>query len=133
MVVVSVESIDYRIFGDGTAIVQSCNDFSPILLPRNCVTLNGWRVYVPHLGIAVSANVFNASLIPYSLHSISLFPANWTSNLKYLVFEFGSQLESILNLSFVSSKLRSLFLSSTVHFIGGGAHNYCFILDVNLP
>jgi hypothetical protein len=136
--VVSVESIDYRIFGDNTAIVQSCQDSTPMLLPRNCIASSVRRISVTQLRIAGSARVINTLLIPYSLHIVSLFPASRTGNLKYLVFEFGSELESISDSAFAFSSLRSLFFPPTLRFIGWyayehGSPSHAFILDVNLP
>jgi hypothetical protein len=95
MIVVSVESIDYRIFGDGTAIIQSRN------------------------------NSVKAILIPYSIHTISSCPRTDPMKFESLVFEFESELRSIGGESFYRSSLRSLFLPPTVHFIGEDAFKGC--------
>jgi hypothetical protein len=118
-------SIDYRIFGDGTAIAQSCDDSTPIFLPRNCVAFKGMRVSVAHLRIPDFAIVVNTILIPYSLHATSLFNAHWIRHLKYLVFEFSSELKSISDSMFASSRLRSRFFPPTVGFISCSPDTRC--------
>jgi hypothetical protein len=112
MSVVSVDLIDYRIFGDAKAIIRSWNCSITLALPRNCVAANGHHVTVIDLRGGALSTVVKAILIPYSLHTISGSPNTCTENIGYLVFEFGSRIQSIPNLAFTFSRLRSVFFSA---------------------
>jgi hypothetical protein len=72
---------------------------------------------VAHLRLRPFRAFPEAILIPYSIHTISGFCKGQAKALESLVFEFGSDLQSITDSSFSRSPLRSLFFSSTVRFI----------------
>jgi hypothetical protein len=63
-------------------------------------------------------------LISYSLRTISSFWAYWACNLESLVFEFGSELRSIV-VECIKACLVSLFLPRTVSFLGDCNCNNC--------
>jgi hypothetical protein len=112
MGVVSLASIDYRIFADNKAMIQSVNNSVTIALPRNCVPANGRRVTITHLRLGALPNIARAIVIPYSLHAIFGFHYTCLRELKYVVFEFGSEFQSITDSAFRCSGLRSLFFSA---------------------
>jgi hypothetical protein len=134
MQVVSVDSIEYRILCDGTAIIQPWNNSVTIARPRNCVAVNGTRVSVTNLEFAASATVVRTILIPHSLHVISGFHGSRLENLKYLIFESGNELQSITDSNFHFSRHRLLFFPPSVH---RPVFLYpmwlTFILDIDLP
>jgi hypothetical protein len=101
MIVASVESIIYRIFGDGQAIIEYWNNSVSIARPRNCIAVNGDRLSVVDLLTSALTHVVRAIIIPYSMHTISGFQAIYADKLEYLVFEFGSEFRSITNRPFV--------------------------------
>jgi hypothetical protein len=86
MSVVSLASIDYRIFADDKAIIQSWNNSVTLALPRNCVPVNGRRVTLAHLRLGALPNIARAIVIPYSLHTILDFPYSYLGELRYVVF-----------------------------------------------
>jgi hypothetical protein len=82
MEVVSVQSIDYHILCDGKLIIESCNDSTVTILPRNYVPVNGIRATVTHLGRMSCPTVTKKILIPYSLQTISIFGTYQTIHLE---------------------------------------------------
>jgi hypothetical protein len=69
--------------------------------------------------------VIKAIFIPYSLPTISAFYVYDVRQLKYAVFEFGSELQSITDLEFASSGITSLFFPASVRVIGYRAFAGC--------
>jgi hypothetical protein len=117
MDVISVKSIDDRILCDYKAIIQSL-DNSITVLPRSAIPFKGTHVSVTHLRATAFPSVIEAILVPYSVHTISGCEVSQTMKLQYLVFEFESELRSILNLPFTHSGLTSLFFPTSIRFIG---------------
>jgi hypothetical protein len=85
MIVVTVESIGYRRFGDGKAIIEFWTNSITISLPRNCIAVNGDRFFVTDLRAKALSEVVKAIVIPYSLHSICGFYGPYRKALEYLV------------------------------------------------
>jgi hypothetical protein len=76
IVSVRVESIDYRIFGYGQAIIQSWHNAITTILPRHCAMFHGTRVSIADLRITGFGTVVRTILIPYSMHTTDpVFPA----------------------------------------------------------
>jgi hypothetical protein len=117
MEAVFADSIEYGILCDSKAGVQSWNDDITTLLPRNSVAFSGTRVPIAHLRTSWFTEDVETVLIPYSLHTISCFDLNESNQLEYLVFECGSELQSISALGFALARLRSLFIPRTLRFI----------------
>jgi hypothetical protein len=124
MKVVSVESTDYRILCDDTAIIQSSKNPITAFFPPNSVAFNGTRISVTHLPPVTFTPLVKIIVIPYSLRAISDLngPNALSSNsppteLEYLVFEFGSELQSICYFAFAKLQLRSLFFPPSVCFL----------------
>jgi hypothetical protein len=129
MFVVSVESIEYRKLCDRNAIIESWNHSITTFFPRNCIPFNGIRISVTHLSIRDFTAVVKTILIPYSLRVICMKSndPSWSDtlldvrappeDLEYLVFEFGSGLQSITDSPFAGSRLKSLFFPASVRFI----------------
>jgi hypothetical protein len=122
---ISVDSIDYRILCNDTSLIQSWNDSITEIFPRNCVSVNGTRIGVTALWGATFATVVKTLPIPYSLQAISDCRATQSTDLEYLVFEFGSELQAIADSRFARSKLASLFLPCSLRFIGPGCFEGC--------
>jgi hypothetical protein len=114
MMEVSFGSIEYLIISQSEAAVQSCSDSVETLLPRNCLAFCGNRVRVVHLEANRVLQYTETFLIPYSLSAI--FWGGWAIQLKYLVFEMGSELWSIDYLNFQG--FSSIFVPQSVRFIG---------------
>jgi hypothetical protein len=125
LVSVSVELIDYLISCDGKAIIQFWNESTINLLPRNCVIFHGHRIPLYHLRAPSLTSDVKTILIPYSLHTMSSFRFSAVRELEYLVFEFGSGLQSIFDLNFTHSRLVSLFFPPSVRFIGPCTFDGC--------
>jgi hypothetical protein len=125
MSMIVIDSIDYRLFYDGNAVIQSCNELITALIPRNCVIFNGVPVSVTHLQSVSLAGPVKTLLIPNSLHTISDFDRSEPGKLEYLVFESGTELDSIPFSAFSRCCLPSLFLPRSVRFIGETAFAYC--------
>jgi hypothetical protein len=142
MLPLSVESIKYRILCDRHAIIQSCENFITTVLPRNCIPFKGTRISVTRLRTPAVMPFIRTLLIPYSLHAISakndsgtagsdpLFEAGaffriHSNQFEHLVFEFGSELQSITGSPFAGSRLTSLFLPPPVRFICPGHFARC--------
>jgi hypothetical protein len=109
MDLVSLDSINYRRFCDCKAIIQSWNNPIAKVFHRNCIAFNGTRISVSHLRTTTVTRGVKIILISYSLHTISGFNRSETSELESLVFEFGSELQSMTDSVFSYSRLRSLF------------------------
>jgi hypothetical protein len=118
-------TIDYHIFSDGTAIVQSFSNFITTLVPRNCLPFNGILISVIHLLTPATMSFVNTVLIPYSLQSISVTRICSLIRSKSLVFEFESDLRSFGRSTFVHSEFISLFFLPSLHFIGRIAFHDC--------
>jgi hypothetical protein len=119
--------IEYRIVCNCQAIVQSLNNSITIAIPRNCVAVNGTCFSVAHLRVRALPTILRTIVIPYSLHTIfGLSPLQThMRELEYLVFEFGSELQSISDWAFASSSFRSVLFPATVRFIGQSAFYNC--------
>jgi hypothetical protein len=65
------------------------------LPPRNYAIFNGTRISIAHLRTAGFSDGGETLLIPYSLQTISGFDCDRASKFKYLIFGFGSELQSI--------------------------------------
>jgi hypothetical protein len=122
---ISVDSINYCIFGDGKAAIESCDDYIATFLPRNCVAINGHHFSVAHLRAARFSDVVKAIMIPHSLYTIFGSSFSQTSKLEYLIFESESELYSISDSTLARSRLRSLFLPPTLRFLETQAFSYC--------
>jgi hypothetical protein len=125
MDLVSVDRMDYRIFCDYKAIIQSWHNSTTTVFLRNCISFNGTRVSIDHLRPAGLTNDVKTLFVPYSLHTISGFHVCKTIALEYLVFEFGSELQSITDSCFGHSALRLLFFPPSVRFLGENVFHHC--------
>jgi hypothetical protein len=140
MVMVSDESIDYRKLCDRNAVIEPWKNSIITILPRNCVPFNGIRLSVTDLRTSAITPFVQTILIPYSLYTISKNASRTTlsdavgtiyldvirpKQLRYLVFEFGSELQSITDAPFAKSRLTSLFIPPTLRFIGPSAFFDC--------
>jgi hypothetical protein len=116
MSLVTVESIRYRIISEAKAIIDSWREPIPTPLSRNRVAFNGIRISGAHLDSCAFSNKVEAILIPCSVRTISDFSVRRLKDVEYVVFEFGSQLQSISEHALSGSSFRSQFLPDAVSF-----------------
>jgi hypothetical protein len=135
MTLLSVDQIDYRILSDAETIIESCNDSIPTIFPRNCIAFGGNHFRIAHLQVLPCAKTI---IVPYSVQGIFFWGYFSCNRLESLVFEFGSELESIAESSFVRSELKSVFslglsiLLAALPFLIPTLY-LAFILSVFLP
>jgi hypothetical protein len=123
MVILSLDSLQYRIFSDTEANIESLNNNSvAAVFIRNSIAFSGTRVRIAHLRAPVDIKTI---VIPYSVHTIFCPSDGGAHELKSLVFEFGSDLRSIAASSFRRSKFESVFLPRSIRFIGSSAFDMC--------
>jgi hypothetical protein len=126
MKLLALDKINYRILFDTEAIIESRTGSFTAVFARNSVAFGGICIAVTHLDIA---NLGKTIIIPYSVHTILSSHWDGTYELESLVFEFGSELQSIAPSAFISSQLKCVFVPGPVCSIGDAAFFLCHYLS----
>jgi hypothetical protein len=106
----SVDEIHYRILSDTETIIEFSNDPVIAVFPRNCVSFGGNRIRVAHWSMPAFAT---SMLVSYSARTIFRRNDISTLLLQYLVFELGTELQSIAPSTFDTSQLKSVCLPNS--------------------